>query len=120
MIKAIAQGVYKLVATKDKKRILYLGDQGYLWSYAKNIGDLLSFSRHLHVQEYTLAKGIYCLYRVENEPKYVDLEHLELQVGTHEWQGYLLLTGLPTVGKIRSRIVPTREVISGAKKIRDK
>ena len=112
MIKLIEKGSYKLIITKDHNRILYLGSQGYLWTYAKNIGELLSFSKHPHAQEYLLAEGKYNLYKVKNEPKFVDLPHLELSVGKNKWQGYLLLTSLPTKNKIRSRIVPSEEVIS--------
>jgi hypothetical protein len=41
---------------------------------------------------------------------------LELSVGGGQWQGYLLLTGLPTAKKIRSRIEPTDEIIAKQKK----
>lgn len=54
----------------------------------------------------------YRIYKVKNEPKLIDLLHLELSVGKNKWQGYLLLTGLPTKNKIRSRIVPSEEIIS--------
>lgn len=113
MIKLIKKGSYRLVATKDHKRMLYLDGQGYQWAYAEHIGDLLAFSKHPHTFNYLLALGAYRIYRVKDEPKLVDLDHLELQVGDGQWQGYLLLTGLPTRRKIRSRIEPTREVISG-------
>ena len=111
MIKLITEGDYKLIRTKDHHNLLYLGSQGYMWSYAKAIGELLTFSKHPHKQEYLLSEGEYNLYQVKDEPNYVDLPHLELSVGK-KWQGYLLLTGLPTKNKIRSRIVPTDEVIS--------
>lgn len=112
MIKLITKGKYRIIWAKDRQRILYLEDQGYLWSHAKGIGELLTFSKHPHKLSYTLAEGKYRIYAVKNEPKYVDLRHLELSVGPNLWQGYLLLTGLPTAIKIRSRIVPTSEVIS--------
>jgi len=116
MIRLIEKGAYRLVTTTDKMRVLYLGDQGYLWSYAKGIGDLLSFSRHPHKPRYVLARGDYRIYEVEKEADYVDLQHMELSLGPRAWQGYLLLTGLPTTTKIRSRIVPTDEVI-GSRRI---
>lgn len=112
MIKLIKKGQYKLVATLDHKRMLYLDGQGYQWAYAEHIGDLFAFSKHLHTQNYVLAVGEYRIYRVKNEPKLVDLDHLELEIGNGQWQGYLLLTGLPTARKIRSRVEATREVIS--------
>lgn len=112
MIKLIQQGRYKLVATKDRKYMLFLGRQGYHWAYAPAIGQLLTFSKHQHEQSYFICDGKYKLYDVENEPKLIDLQHLELETGKNRWQGYLLLTGLPTGRKIRSRIEPTEEVIS--------
>ncbi|HEY4513654.1 MAG TPA: hypothetical protein VJH06_04065 [Candidatus Paceibacterota bacterium] len=111
MIKLITSGSYRLITGKNHQKILYLENQAYIWTYAKNIGDLLTFSKHPHNQEYILAKGKYNLHKVKNEPHLVDLLHLELAVGK-KWQGYLLLTGLPTKNKIHSRIVPTDEVIS--------
>ena len=80
MIKLLEKGIYRLVWAKDRQRILSLGDQGYLWSHAKGIGELLTFSKH------SIRPGV--------------------------WQGFLLLTGLPTKNKIRSRMVPTNEMIS--------
>lgn len=118
MITRITKGSYRLVGTKDKKRILYLEDQGYLWGYAKGIGDLFTFSKHAHVQEYLMAQGEYRIYSVKDEPEFVDLRHLELEVRPGVWQGYLLLTGLPTAKKIRSRIVPTDEVIASRRTAR--
>jgi len=117
MIKLINKGSYKLVGTKDHHKMLYLGEQGYMWTYAKRIGELLTFSKHIHEPEYILAQGVYNLYKVKNEPEFVDLLHLELSVGKGKWQGYLLLTGLPTRAKIRSRIVPSEEVISSRNKL---
>lgn len=112
MIKLLKTGKYKLVATKDHKRMLYLDGQGYRWVYAEHIGDLFVFSKHKHAFGYMLASGEYRLYKVKDEPKLVDLVHLELALGDGAWQGYLLLTGLPTAKKLRSRVEPTREVIS--------
>jgi hypothetical protein len=112
MIKLVKKGEYSLIAAKDNQRILYLGQQGYLWSYAKNIGELLTFSKHPHNLDHVLKKGIYKIYNIKNEPKYVDLYHLELLSNPEQRQGYLLLTGLPTKRKIRSRIIPTSEIIT--------
>lgn len=118
MIKLLTKGKYRLEKTKDRKKVLYLGEQGYLWSYAKGIGELLSFSKHQHLKDYLLAQGNYFIYVIKDEPEYVDLQHLELETGAGSRQGYLLLTGLPTVEKIRSRIVPTDEVIEKPQKER--
>lgn len=116
MIKKIKNGNYQLLVTKDYKVMLYIDEQGYLWNYAKGIGEILTLSKHLHLRSHVLAQGKYRLYSVHDEPKLVDLQHLELSLGPGRWQGYLLLTGLPTFGKIRSRVVPTHEVISSQKR----
>ena len=59
-----------------------------------------------------IASGKYRLYKVKDEPNFVDLFHLELLVGEGVWQGYLLPTGLPTAEKKRNRIIPAKEVIT--------
>jgi len=112
MLKLLKAGNYRLVGTKDYKLILYLDEQGYYWNYAPRIGELLTFSKHPHAQRHILALGAYRLYDVKDEMELVDLNHLELSLEGHKWQGYLLLTGLPNAKKIRSRIEPTEEVIS--------
>jgi len=112
MIRLLKQGKSRLVVSRDGVKIIYLGPQGYLWTMAKGIGEILSFSKHPHKLSHVLSYGNYKLYSVKDEPKLVDLQHLELYVGKDKWQGYLLLTGLPTDKKIRSRIVPTSEVIT--------
>lgn len=116
MIKLLENGTYRLVYTKDDHKILYLGEQGYYWGYADNIGELLTFVKKTHKTSYTLAEGKYKIYAVKDEPKLVDLRHLQLSISSKKWQGYLLLTGLPTKTKIRSKIVPTDEIITKAKK----
>lgn len=112
MIKLITKGNYRLVGTSNREIILYLNDQGYHWGYFPTIGNVLTFSKQSHTQSYMLTQGKYNLYKVDDESKLVDLDHLELSVGLRQWQGYLLLTGLPNARKIRSRIEPTNEVIS--------
>jgi hypothetical protein len=117
MIKLTKQGKYRLVVAKDGNRILYLGPQGYLWKHAKNIGELLLFSKHPHKTDYVMSYGTYRIYQVKNEPNFVDLQHLELKAGEGKWQGFLLLTGLPKITKIRSRIIPTREVVTKGRNV---
>lgn len=112
MIKLLTKGNYRIVGTRDHKHLLYLGEQGYHWNYAPRIGELLTFSKHPHRQSSLVAEGRYRIYSVKDEPKLVDLKHLELSVGADKWQGYLLLTGLPTNKKIRGRIIPTDELIT--------
>ncbi len=112
MITVVARGNYKLIETKSQVKILTLDDQVYAWVWAKDIGEILVASHHPHKIDHILAIGRYRLYNVENEPNYSDLLHLELLVGAGHWQGYLLLTGLPAGDKIRSRIIPTTEIIT--------
>ncbi len=115
MINLVQKGLYKLIGTVDKKKMLYLDGTGYLWANAKGIGELLTLSKEPHRQESLMAEGEYRIYKVKDEPHLVDLLHLELSIGKGKWQGYLLLTGLPTKNRIRRRIVPTSEVISKMK-----
>lgn len=112
MIKQTSQGHYRLLGMRGGGRILHLDGQGYHWNYARGIGEILTFCKHPHKEQYVLSQGGYKIYAVQNEPHLVDLQHLELSLGNGRWQGYLLLTDLPTRRKIRSRIVPTSEVIS--------
>jgi hypothetical protein len=112
MITLTRQGTYRLVDAKDKRRMLYLDDQGYIWKFAPGIGDLLLFSKHPHKRDNLIAQGLYRIYDVRDEPHFVDLQHLELSIQPSVWQGYLLLTGLPDAQKVRARIVPTNETIS--------
>ncbi len=114
MIELVKEGNYQLVVTKDKYKLLTLGDEKYVWVYAKGIGELLLYPKHIHKPHYILAQGVFKIYKVKDEPNYVDLLHLELSVGGKEetWQGYLLLTGFPTTKKVRRKFIPTNEVIS--------
>ncbi len=112
MITVIAKGDYRLIETKSQVKVLYLDGKAYAWVWAKDIGEILVTTHRPHKIDHVLAVGRYRLYEVEGEPKYADLPHLELHVGNGQWQGYLLLTGLPTDKKTRSRIIPTTELIS--------
>ncbi len=115
MITVVAKGNYKLVETQSQTKILSLDGQAYAWVWAKNIGEILITTHRPHKIDHVLAMGSYRLYEVEGEAKYADLLHLELLVGPGRWQGYLLLTGLPTDKKTRSRIIPTTELITPSK-----
>ena len=112
MIAVLARGNYKLIETKSQVKILTLNDQVYAWVWAKDIGEMLVATHKPHKIDHVLALGRYRLYNVENEPRYTDLINLELLAGAGLWQGYLLPTGLPSDNKVRSRIIPTTEVIS--------
>jgi hypothetical protein len=112
MIKLLKKGSYRLIETKAQTKLLILDEKdGFAWINAEEIGELLVASHPNHPEDCTLARGEYRLYDVEDEPDFTDLQHLELAVGEGEWQGYLLLTGLPSDGD-RRRIVPTKEVIT--------
>ena len=112
MIKLLKEGKYKLIETKGQTKILTLDQKTYAWVYIKNIGEILEGSHKYHKVDHILCLGSYHLYQVKDEPKLSDQIHLELSVGSGEWQGYLLLTGLPTDKKIRNKIIPTNEIIS--------
>lgn len=113
MITLLTSGLYKLMETKGQTKILYLDDTVYAWIQPADIGEILVASHKKHAADTLLAVGEYRLYDVRDEPRYSAHEHLELEVGNGVWQGYLLLTGLPTRAKKRRRIIPTTEVISG-------
>ena len=111
MIKLIEQGSYTLIETKRQVKILSLEKSVFVWLSAGEIGEILVASHNPHKTDHVLALGRYRIYEVKDEPEITDLIHLELLVGGGTWQGYLLLTGLPN-GKRRSRIVPTKEIIT--------
>lgn len=113
MITLLTRGLYRLMETKGQTKILYLDDTVYAWVQPADIGEILVASHKKHVTDTLLAVGEYRLYDVRDEAHYSTHEHLELEVGDGIWQGYLLLTGLPTRAKKRRRIIPTTEVISG-------
>ncbi len=112
MITAIKSGHYQLIETKGQVKILTLDTNIFAWINVATIGELLVTSHRKHKTDNILAVGKYRLYDVKNEPKLTDLLHLELFVGDGKWQGYLLLTGLPTIHNQRKRIIPTPEVIT--------
>lgn len=118
MIKLKGEGYYRLIETKDQTKILTLIDpetlkeKAFAWVNAADIGELLVTTHKKHKLDNILVLGKYRLYEVKDEPKLTDLEHLELFVGQGVWQGYLLLTGLPTKKNIRRRIVSTDELIT--------
>jgi hypothetical protein len=113
MIQLLDQGNYHLVETKGHTKVLTLNKKKlFAWFNAKDIGDLLVASRTPHIAEKILAVGKYRLYDVKNEKTFTDLQHLELCVGNGLWQGYLLTSGLPKRDKRKSRIIPTKEIIT--------
>src|SRR3990167_7989688 len=112
MISLYRSGVYRLIETKHHTKILYLSFDVFAWLEPTGIGEILVASYKKHKADCTLSMGHYRLYSVEDEPNLVDQEHLELEVGMNNWQGYLLPTGLPDKMKKRSRIIPTEEIIT--------
>lgn len=114
MIKLVREGAYRLIETKGQTKVLTLGRGTFAWVYAEGIGEILVTSHRAHKEDHVLATGEYRLYEVQDEPNLTDLEHLELSVGGGAWQGYLLLTGLPSEKNKRSRIIPTKEIIAGS------
>lgn len=112
MIRFIAEGDYSLIETKGQTKILILDASVFAWVPVADMNEILIASHKKHKTDHILSLGNYRMYDVKDEPKLSDHIHLELSVGKGEWQGYLLLTGLPTEAKKRSRIVPTHEIIS--------
>lgn len=113
MIKILARGEYKLIETKANTKVLTLdGKEAFAWINAENIGEILVTSHKSHKEDNLLAIGNYRLYDVKDEPKYIDQQHLELQVGCGYWQGYLLPTGLPGDTKKRNRVITTDELLT--------
>lgn len=120
MIKLIKKGKYSLIETRHDTKILKLGTKTFAWVFTRSIGEILVATHKPHKTDQKLAKGEYRLYDVKNDPKLVDQLHLELSIGEGDWQGYLLPTGFPNdlpagkqAIKTKSRIIPTKEVISG-------
>ena len=114
MITLRKRGQYKLIENKANTKILYLDDSVYAWVEPVTIGEILIYSHTSHKTDCILSIGTYHLYDVDDEPALSDQQHLELEVGDGQWQGYLLLTGLPDDKHKRSRIVPTHEVITSS------
>lgn len=112
MIRLLKSGQYKLIETKHQTKILYLDRKVYAWINIAHIGEVLIVSRKPHKTDCILSIGQYRLYDVQDEPHLADHIHLELEVGENEWQGYLLLTGLPDSRKTRGRIIPTYETVA--------
>jgi Protein of unknown function (DUF5661) len=115
MISLKRSSIYRLIDTKKQVRILYLDDQAFAWIDAEGIGEILVSSHVAHKADSLLCTGNYRIYEVEDEPKLVDQNHLELEAGRGIWQGYLLPTGLPDSVKTKSRIIPTKELITNGR-----
>lgn len=113
MITLLQNGEHKLIETKKNTKVLYLDDATYAWVEPTAIGEILVSSHATHKADCVLSVGDYYLFDITDEPELSDNMHLELEVGRNVWQGYLLLTGLPTDSKKRVRIIPTTEVIMG-------
>lgn len=112
MITTIKKGTYKLIESRSGTKMLLLDDKdSFAWIYAKGIGSVLAMVSFPKDYINLFSQGEYGLFDVSNEPELTDLEHLELQAGEKKWQGYLLLSGLPTEKHRRSRIIPTDELI---------
>lgn len=115
MIRQIKQGSYRLIETKADTKIMFIDDDEFAWITAKGIGEILVISHKEHETDATLSEGDYKVYDVKDEPYLTDLMHLELEVGRGKWQGYLLPTGFPDDSKKRSRIIPTKQLITGTR-----
>lgn len=113
MINLTQSGTYKLIETRGNTKILILdGKTTFAWVHVNEIGEILVTTHKIHKVDHILSIGEYRIYDIKDEINYSDQLHLELSVGAGQWQGYLLLTGLPTDKKKRNRIVPTKEVVT--------
>lgn len=112
MITLLREGLYRLIETDYHNKILYLGKEVYAWIRVPDIGDILVSSHERHKAYDVLSIGDFHLYKVVDEPYLSDHIHLELEIGKEQWQGYILLTGLPKADKKRARIIPTKELIA--------
>jgi hypothetical protein len=115
MLHLTQQGRYQLSETKGEIKLLTLGKAVFAWIDLEGIGEVLVASSKPHQIDAVLANGQCRLYEVKDEPELSDQQHLELSVGDGKWQGYLLPTGLPEAQKVRSRIIPSKEVITEKK-----
>jgi len=115
MLRLTDKGQYQLAETKGEVKILSLDGVAFAWVSLQGIGEVLVTSNKPHEADTVLSNGQYRLYQVKDEPKLSDQQHLELSTGDSKWQGYLLPTGLPKGAKIRSRIIPSKEVITAKK-----
>lgn len=116
MITLQESGHYTLIETKHGNKILYLNSDTYAWVRPAEMGEILVESHKVHRTDYILSTGDYRLYDVDDEPHLSDQVHLELDVGMDNWQGYLLLSGLPNEQHKRGRIIPTLETITANSK----
>ncbi len=117
MLKLLSRGTYNIIETPHLTKILELSDLGYFaWINAGEIGEILVLSDK-YPSLYILSSGAYRLYEVKNEPTLTDTIHLELFIGRGSWQGYLLPTNLPTKTHLRSRIIPTKEIITKSRSV---
>lgn len=115
MISLINSGDYKMIETKADTKVLDLNGSTFAWVNAKGIGEILVTTHRRHKTDAILSVGRFKLYEVKDEPGISDLEHLELEVGKGVWQSYLLLTGLPTDARKRTRIIPSQDLITDNK-----
>jgi len=112
MITLHKHGTYELIETKRNIKILYLDKTAYAWVEPWSTKEILVVSRHPHITDCILSIGDYCLYDLRSEPHLPGKQFLDLEVGDDTWQGYLLLTGLPTTRRKRVRIIASHEVVT--------
>ena len=112
MIKVLKSGKYQLVETSQQIKVLYLDETPYIWLYIPGIGHVIEMTHNPHRAEHILAQGSYRIYDVKGEERFSRHKHLELFIGDGAWQGYLILTDLPSETRKRVRIVATNEVVS--------
>ncbi|HET6924519.1 MAG TPA: hypothetical protein VFH39_01665 [Candidatus Saccharimonadales bacterium] len=111
MAKLIRFGRYRLIETRHQNKILYLGRSVYAWVQPVEFGEMLVTTHKPHKTDCVLSIGLYRLYDNSDVHEVPTVQHLELEVGKDEWQGYILPGGLPRAGRPRARIVPTPQLV---------
>lgn len=112
MIRVLGAGEYRLVERTRQVKILYLDTKPYVWLATPGVGQLLIATHRSRESDRILGAGRYRLYDVKDEPDLSGHKHLELSLGGSRWQGYILLSGLPTSKKPHSKVLATNELIS--------
>lgn len=111
MIRLLSQGTYQLIITPEKRKMLYLGRQGYVWNRAVDRGEFLGFSKQPHPAKRTLARGEYRLYTTSDDDAGLGFQHLELCSGAEHWKGFVIIHGLPDSIRPVSRVLHTTALL---------
>jgi len=111
MIKIVKRGDYQLMDILGGTKVFVLDSaKAFIWEDTSV--EFFEYNPKNQTEKITLSKGKYFLYDVHDERKFTDSQHLELFLGKHTWQGYLLPEGIPTRKQKRKQIIPVEEIIT--------